>query len=274
MRAPRLMVVASILALGCAAERPGPPSSGAPRTAETAAEPAPRAPFEPPDARGFGRAGELVYLEEIVGDAAPGDPLPMLVLIHGRGDRPARGWLPLAPPEPVRVIMPQAPLPHGDGFSWSNELASEATGASGRALARDLSDNADRIAAAVAILKRERPTRGRPIAAGFSQGGMLSFALAVRHPEAFAALMPIAGLLPEALWPSAAPAHAPPVHALHGTADPIVPIAPARAAVAHLARAGYRAELREHEGVRHAISPAMQRELDAWLASAVRSRED
>jgi phospholipase/carboxylesterase len=246
----------------CARERPPASSQTAP------AAPAP-AGFTPPDESGFGRVGELVYLEEILGDAKPTDTLPMLVLIHGRGDKPARGWLPLSLAEPVRVIMPQAPLPFGEGFSWFAIRAIEATGPRADELAQQMGERADQLHAALDVLRAQRPTRGLPIAAGFSQGGMLSYTLAVRHPEAFRALLPIAGLLPDALWPKAAPSNPPPIRAMHGTADTLVPIDAARAAVRHLTQTGYQAELREFEGVPHSITPEMLELLDGWLESAL-----
>ena len=60
-----------------------------------------------------------------------------------------------------------------------------------------------------------------------------------------------------------------PVRALHGTADTLVPIDAARAAVRHLAQTGYQAELREFDGVQHSITPEMLRVLDGWLEAAL-----
>ena len=260
VRAIVAVALASLAA--CAADRP--PASEAPHATAKSAS------YTAADTNGFGRAGELVFLEEIVGRAEADQALPMLVLIHGRGDKPARGWLPLSSDQPLRVIMPQAPLPFGDGFSWSSVRAIEADGPNGAALAQDLADRADDIAEAVEVLRRERPTQGLPLVAGFSQGGMLSFTLAVRHPKAFRAFMPIAGLLPMTLWPEAtAPEGASPILALHGTADTLVPIAPARSAIEHLVQKGYSAELREFESIGHTITPGMLESFDAWLANAL-----
>jgi phospholipase/carboxylesterase len=252
------ITLASCVALAaCGSERP--PAAAAARQ-----------DFSPPDGTGFGRVGELIYLEEIIGDAAPTDTLPMFVLFHGRGDTPVRRWLPLKPPAPVRLIMPQAPLPFGAGYSWFPIRALEAKGPRGDELGRQLAERADQLAAAIEVLRAERPTRGVPIAGGFSQGGMLSYTLAVRHPKAFRALIPIAGLLPEALWPTTKPAGPlPPVHALHGTEDQLVPIEGAREAVRHLAQKGYTAELREFEGAGHTITPAMLDALERALAKAL-----
>jgi phospholipase/carboxylesterase len=181
----------------------------------------------------------------------------------------------------VRVIMPQAPLPHGDGFAWSRARASEMDGPSGAQLAQDLARGADQIAAALSVLRAKRPTIGVPMIGGFSQGGMLSYALAVRHPGAGALVIPISGLLPRALWPAAMPrspgmpssalpsSALPRIRALHGTADTVVPIDPARAVVQHLAQQGFDATLTEQPGTGHHISSEMRAHIDAWLSEAL-----
>jgi phospholipase/carboxylesterase len=272
-RTLRWLLIACLLAGACSS--PAPPAQSSSSQASTSEAKAPLEPraapnaaqrFTPPDARGFGRAGELIFLEEIVGEAQPSDALPMIVLIHGRGDHPQRGWLPLALPVPVRVIMPQAPLPHGDGFSWSRARASEASGPSGDQLAADLTRMVDQIAELMQLLRQHRPTRGTPLVGGFSQGGMLSFALAALHPEAASLAIPISGLLPEGLWPKQKPSgRLPKIRALHGTADDVVPIGPARAAIAHLAKIGYDATLAEQPAVPHTISPEMVALISGYL---------
>src|SRR3954467_13417991 len=122
---------------------------------------------------------------------------------------------------------------------------------------------ADRIAAGPAplvarppTLRHAPPTGGKPLVTGFSQGGIMTFALAVTHPEALAAAFPIGGLLSPSLYPSAALSSAtlPPVAAFHGASDLAVPTRGARASIAELRRAGYAAELREYAGGRPAIS--------------------
>ena len=123
------------------------------------------------------------------------------------------------------------------------------------------------IAAALAALVAARPTVGKPLVTGFSQGGIMTFALAVTHPEALAAAFPIGGLLPPSLYPSAAlssrprPAKLPPVAAFHGASDLAVPTRGARASIAELRRAGYPAELREYAGVEHDISDEEEGEI-------------
>jgi phospholipase/carboxylesterase len=119
---------------------------------------------------------------------------------------------------------------------------------------------------------RRRPTAGKPIVTGFSQGGMLSYALAALHPESVGAVFPVGGLLPEALWPAAWPAgqERPPIHAFHGDRDPRVPIEDDRATAARLREVGLGVELTEYPGVVHAIPSGMRHDLVRAIEEAVR----
>src|SRR4051812_36519206 len=95
---------------------------------------------------------------------------------------------------------------------------------------------------------------------GFSQGALVAYAMAVRHPDAIACAFPISGRIPRKLVPAAG-ARTAPIVALHGTADPMIPIEGARDGIAALAAARADAELHEYPGVGHTITPAMYDEL-------------
>lgn len=248
---------------------PLPRENAAPATARSpSAQSAPD--FQPPDAAGFGRAAGLVYFEEIVGAAPSTEALPLIVFLHGRGDRPRPGFMPLSLPRSVRVIMPRAPLTWGQGYSWFEYRADTANTPQA---ARAIGDAASRVAAAIEVLRARRPTLGAPIVGGFSQGGMLSYALAVKQPNLIALALPLGGLLPESMWPAdALPAdtRAPKIRAAHGTDDTLVPFAQARATVAALAAHGYDVAFLEQPGVAHAVTEPMvamlNREIAATLA--------
>jgi phospholipase/carboxylesterase len=121
----------------------------------------------------------------------------------------------------------------------------------------------------IEAVRRERPTRGTPILTGFSQGGLLTFAVAVRHPEGVGAAFPVAGLLPRSLWPRANDRPYPPITALHGTEDRIVAYDRARATVTHMKRLGLEARLQTFEGTGHRFTRRMKARLRALVRRAV-----
>ena len=207
-------------------------------------------------------------IHEYTGGATAGDGSPIIVAIHGLGDNPSsfsglfRGF-----PAKAHFVIPAGGLRWGDGFAWWP--------IQGRI---DEKSMADGIAAATERLAGAIPSwrgqvSGKPIITGFSQGGMLSFAMAAKHPELVGEAVPVAGLLPASMLPAAWPAGAPMprVFALHGEADTRVPFALGQKAVEGLRALGLTAELKPYPGVQHTVSAEMRRD---WLAelSAAASR--
>ena len=180
-------------------------------------------------------------IETVLGDGTG----PTVLALHGLGDTPASFARVFdGMPGPARLRVLEGPLPWRGGRAWLSETHS-------------LAQAADRIAAglteAVAVV-------------GFSQGGALALALAVRHPQRILAAVSIAGGLPEAMLPEAPVGRAPPVTAFHGGADTQAPLRPMRRVIRVLDRLGYDAELRVYPKVGHSIPPEMRGDL-SWLLS-------
>ncbi|KIG18568.1 hypothetical protein DB30_00253 [Enhygromyxa salina] len=258
------------------APKPHAPAPAAPEpTPEPAPpEPAEQAPIVPalelPEIAGIG------YLEVVTGGAKPTDPLPMIVALHGNGafprlmeqallrdpgtsDHPAAIF-----DTPARCIFLRGTQPaHTPGhLRWFSITANEAQASPEQlaALSLQISERADEVATAISALAVARPTIGKPIVTGHSQGGILVYGLAIRHPELFAAAMPVSGWLPKPLWPTQAAnptAQALQIIALHGERDTIVGFDADQASVAQLIRLGYDIELRPVAGVGHNLAPML-----------------
>jgi phospholipase/carboxylesterase len=162
--------------------------------------------------------------------------------------------------------VPQGLAPYQSGYSW---FPIRVRSQDPERISQGMRRAATRLAQLLAELGQRHPTKGKPLVTGFSQGGMLSFALAVDHPQSIAAAIPMAGWLPPPMWPSALPPMAPPIVALHGDGDQLLEIEPTRAAVGKLRQLGFQVELHEYPGVGHTVSPAMRRELYRQLAAQV-----
>lgn len=175
-----------------------------------------------------------------------------ILALHGRGDSPdhfrglyeglpldATVWIPRAPDE----IRPRS-------FSW---FAASST-VSPEVLGEQIAAQTDRIAAG---LQNPPEPAHKLVVTGFSQGGMLSYAMAVRHPDQITSAIPIGGALPAPLWPSASTKVAP-IHGFHGQIDQIVPLAPTEALVAELKTRGADATLKTYPNVAHTISREMR----------------
>lgn len=213
----------------------------------------------------------LTWEEQVLG-GDPEDPrLPLIVAIHGLGDSPegfARAFEGLR--LPARLILPRAPIPWGNGgHGWFRTRTRE-----GRTeqMAQDIAGAAEQVSALISRLSARYPDAGPPIVTGFSQGGMITLALAVRHPEQVAAAVPMAGWLPPPLLPPARPGRTPSIRALHGREDTVVPFAPAAASVRALTELGWDAQVIPFERAGHNLPPAMQGTLFELLTKAVAPR--
>lgn len=273
----------ALLAFGCEASSPPaqPPNAGptltvAPQAAPAAPAAAPADPGPPPEPP-WASAGGLSYREVALGGADLEAPLPMIVAIHGLGDGPDNfrhlydGFT-----EPARLILPRGldSTPDG-GWSW---FPIRARDPDVDALSTGIAGAADRIAEGIRALEQSRPTLGKPIVTGFSQGGMLTFALAVQHPDVVGHAIAVGGWLPPPLVPSppstkgsttATNVDYPPLVALHGTADAAVLFEPTQLAVQALVDRGIDAEIVQYEGVGHMIPELMRRDLYDRLSDAV-----
>jgi phospholipase/carboxylesterase len=158
------------------------------------------------------------------------------------------------------MFLPQAPDPLGDGYTW---LANPTNDPDTQLFARSLAGRADQLAPVIEAFRRLRPTLGKPILVGFSQGGIMSYALATRFPHHFSAAFPISAWLPPVLYPDRTKKSQtfPYLFAQHGSVDEVVPTAKGRGTVTALRSRGLHVDYREAPGVGHAVSKEMADEV-------------
>ncbi len=247
----RSLVALAALALGCRSA-PGAPSSRA-------------KPAATPPSHRTGAPLPLAFVEVTTGDVHGDEPAPLIVALHGLGDTPESfvgifdGF-----PADARVVAPHSASRYSRGWAWFPPRGPPPSDDS----ASDIAAEADVVADFVDRVARARPTVGKPILMGFSQGGALTFAVGVRHPGSIGAAFPVGGWLPHALWPSTLPKDAPPIVAFHGTVDARVPLSGTRLAAARLAALGFAMDLREFDGVGHGIPLVVRQALWGELAKA------
>jgi phospholipase/carboxylesterase len=213
------------------------------------------------------RSEPLEHVEVLTGGASIDETLPLVVALHGRGDRPERfarifeGFAPRA-----RVVLLRAPIVENDGLAWFTFPDEDTWGH----VAREVVRMGERTIATVEAIEARHPSRGAPVVTGFSQGAMIVYSLALRHPDRFALFAPVSGVYVRNTAPTTPVTSATPprVVALHGTRDPIIPIDADRESVEELRALGVNVELREHDAV-HWIDGELQRDLQALIASAI-----
>jgi phospholipase/carboxylesterase len=199
--------------------------------------------------------------------------LPTLLTLHGRGAN-AFDLLGLAPylcGGRFQMICPQGPLetpigPQNVGYAWypmSNGAAPdvETMISSQRKLQRFLDE----------CLETYPIDPKKLVALGFSQGGVMSYSLALPQPDRFAALAVLSSWLPKELLPRLnvpAGVQSLPTLIQHGTEDPMIRVDRAHASVEMLRSLRVPLTFREYP-MGHEISGRSLADLSAWLEEKV-----
>jgi phospholipase/carboxylesterase len=205
---------------------------------------------------------ELIHaVYEPAGDG----PHPTLIALHGWGAN-ALDLLGLAPhlaEGRLLVLCPQGPLavpiaPGMNGYGWFPITmgAPPDPAAFARAVAA-----LDRFLAAA---RRRYPIAGDRVAIlGFSQGGVMAYALALRHGRALAAVAALSTWFAPGLAGPASLSGVP-ILVQHGTRDELIDVSRGRESVEALRAAGADVRYREYE-MGHEISAASLRDLASFL---------
>lgn len=138
----------------------------------------------------------LRYEQHIPANVTEGAPL--IVLLHGRGSHMGDliGLQPYLLPDAV-VVCPQAPFPgapwgYGPGWAWYRIMSP------GRPEPESFSASQADLESFLTELPAHLPVKtGRLILGGFSQGGVMSMAYALRHPGQVANVINFSGFLPD-----------------------------------------------------------------------------
>ena len=217
---------------------------------------------------GTARASPLTGIERYSGGARAEQRLPLVVVLHGFGATPEDiVELVTSLSVAARLWAPHAPTAVGPGWSWF--APSHAPGFAD--VVPEIAEARDLVARSIADEAKARPTCGRPIVVGFSQGGVLSWALAGQKSPAIGLALPVGGALPSALRPRARPRWAPRVRAFHGAADPRVDLVGDQETQAAFASAGYDATLRTYPGVQHTITSIEAQDIRDTITEAIRA---
>lgn len=200
-----------------------------------------------------------------------GTPLPLIVWLHGSGEKgtdnvsPLRGidktFLIDAAKCPAFVMVPQCP----DRTAWH---------AVGFNKVPAITEPTRLTVAAVEGLVKEFGLDGRRIyVGGFSMGGCGTWEMLTRYPDLFAAAFPIAGPPGDRKDLASVIKHVP-VWVFHGDKDNLAPVAMSRDVVAALKKAGADVTYTEYKGGGHECARALKEpKLQEWLLAQKRKAD-
>jgi phospholipase/carboxylesterase len=199
---------------------------------------------------------------------AGASPAPLLLLLHGYGANVDDLFSFAADlPADYRIVSLQAPIDLGHGqFAWY-PLRFEG----GRAVADESRAQAavDYIHGFIDFLKANYKVDAQRIyCMGFSQGTILSYAVALMHPGEIRGVVGFSGRMLASIRPaiSADERHkALRVFVTHGTEDQVIPLASGQEAVTYLQGLGVQPTFKTYRAG-HTILPEMMHDMLGWLA--------
>ena len=210
-------------------------------------------------------AQPLTVIHQAPRKPAAGKP-PLLVLLHGYGAN-EQDLLPVAKRLDPRLAVASLRGPYQirpGGYSWVNGNTGDELDHARRIVVDCIDQVADSTGA----------DRGRVYLAGFSQGAMLTLAIALTEPEKIAGAAVLSGRLAAVVRDNhAAPERLRgfPILVTHGTEDPQIPIRSAHEIRRTLKPMGVAIDYHEFEGG-HYISDVNVDVLDQWLRRRLKTK--
>lgn len=202
--------------------------------------------------------------------AATAGPPPLLLLLHGIGSN-ERDLFGLTPALDGRffVVSARAPIPLGlDAFAWFRlDFTPRGPVADATEAERSREVLIRFIGEAVAAYGLD-PRRVYLL--GFSQGAIMSLAVALTRPDLLAGVVAMSGRLPasaaDAVEADAEALTDLPILMVHGVADQVLPLHHGREARDHLAALPVALTYREYP-MGHEVTPESLRDIAAWLTA-------
>lgn len=223
--------------------------------------------------RGEGPSRARESAEGIEVETGP-SPEASVIWLHGLG-ADGSDFAPIVPAlglrAAVRFVFPHAPrrpVTINGGMvmrAWYDVLTREGPRQEDEPGIRDSARRIERLIAGE-VARGVDPAR--VVLAGFSQGGAMTLHVGLRHAARLGGLLVLSAYLPlgHTVAAEASPAGPrSPVFLGHGTQDPVIPLARARAAQDALAALGCQVEYHEYP-MGHTVSDAEIQDLAAWLA--------
>ena len=190
------------------------------------------------------------YIIKYSGGSSRGDLLPMLISLHGNGDK-AKNFYQTALNQfkvPVRIVLIKGPLSYGMGEAWP--WKPDGFSLYGKAFSE-----------AATKLAQKYPTNGKPVLMGFSGGGGMAYYQALKFGDNYSKIFPISGRLSLDSLGNDQFRIGADVTAFHGNKDSVLPISGGKHAAALLEENGVVVEFIEFDGGHLGIFTNMKRDI-------------
>ena len=205
--------------------------------------------------------------KEIVINAQPNDRnLPLIIGLH---------WMRSNPDEfaaylneiksPARILLLQGSYPFKEGFSFYPTEPENYYKMNDDAKMKVLIQEGNKLAKFIMTATKKYPSTKKPVIIGASQGGDLSYFIAIECNSLIGLSCPLLATIDERLIVEGKPKPLAPIHAFHGEEDPIVPVNTALQHIKALQKHQFKAIITTFNGVQHDISEGMKKDFSAVI---------
>lgn len=185
-------------------------------------------------------------------------PKHLLILLHGYGSN-AQDLLPLADwiPEDTLLISLTAPISLGhDRHAWYRHVTAE----------HDILSAGEQVEQRLTQLQQQfQISPANTVVGGFSQGAVVSWQLALTHPQNLGGVALFSGRLPDKIQASFERSALPKIFIGHGIDDKRIPIKLAEQAADYAKTQGYSVALHRYPAMQHEISRVELQDFKQWL---------
>ena len=207
--------------------------------------------------QGLKQAGGFLYYDTILNNPTGIKDLPLIVAFHYSSSNPKEAITEYDSVKmPVRIIAPQGNFRKREGYTY---FPSDYYSLDSTAQMRISKTYVDSIAIFLkAIIKKYKR---KPIVAGFSQGGDISFLLGIFYPDLVKAAFPLAGFVHRQRFDEVKK-HSQktvPIYIFQGEDDKIVSVNYSRKEVLEL-NSHFNISIKTYSGLGHDFSPQMKRD--------------
>lgn len=205
----------------------------------------------------------------------PGTPTHAVIWLHGLGAsandfEPVVPYLGLKQGLSVRFIFPQAPdrpITINGGYVMPGWYDVKGTDIADKEDKAGIAESQSIVDGLIAELVEQGIPSQNIILAGFSQGGAVALYTAVKSRYEVAGVLALSTYLPfmDRLQTEQSKVNlSSPILAMHGTRDPIVPMALGKATAETLSKAGYSVAWKEYE-MEHSVVPEQLPVIGQWM---------
>lgn len=206
------------------------------------------------------------YKEIVINASSSDENLPLIIGLHWMRSNPVEFSAYLKNiKSPARILLMQGNYLFKEGFSFYPVVPENYYKMNEDGKLKVLTSEGHKLGKFIKSVVKKYPSTKKPVIIGASQGGDLSYFIAIKYSDLIGLSCPLLATIDERLIVKGKPNPTTLIHAFHGEDDPIVKVETASHHIEILAENQFNAEIITYKGVQHDISNEMQNDFSQLI---------